>query len=288
MERSGLARRLPAALLDGLFLGFIVSIVLTVYGIAAGTSLAIQARDEIGLPVTITGLSSDEFWEEFERETEAMFAEMEAEFREEFTEEQAEFIGTTMAETVEQYFDPENLTVERILRIDATVLDGIVDQAFDAVIAAERPDISAQAVNELRADVKQVMDRFALGRLIPATVRFVAWLVLIPMIVALAYGFMEAVWGRTLGKVVVGIAIRREDEEGALVPALMLRYAIKYAPLLLALLGVVTRLPFFFFASGIAWIIVLVGALVMIGPERRALHDYAAGTAVYRTNGGAT
>lgn len=285
MERAGLARRLPAALLDGLFLGFIVSIVLTIYGIAAGTSLVLQARDEIGLPVTISGLTSDEFWDEFERETESMFAEMEAEFREAFTEEQAEFIGRTMEETVAQYFDPESLTLERILEIDAAVLDQIVDQAFDAVIAAERPDISPQAVNELRADVKQVMDRFALGRLIPATVRFVAWLVLIPLIVALAYGFMEAVWGRTLGKIVVGVAIRREDEEGALVPALMLRYAIKYAPLLLGLLAVVTRVPFFFFASGIAWIVVLIGALVMIGPERRALHDYAAGTAVFQTNG---
>ncbi|MFP4112833.1 MAG: RDD family protein [Spirochaetota bacterium] len=281
MERAGIGRRLPAAVLDGLFLSILIALALFVYSIAGGLKIAVQLQESVGMPITPSTIASEEVWEQFEAETQAMFAELEQQIEEDFTDEQAEFIARTMADTAEGYFDPEDLSLEFILSLDAGVLNDVIDESFDAVIAADRPDIDAAEVNELRAEVKQVMDRFALGRVIPAAIRFAVWFVLLPVLVVLVYSFAEAIWGRTLGKLALGIVIGRETDDGSAVPSLMLRYAVKYSPLLFAILAVATRIPLFVYLSGVTWVVVLLGSLVMIGPERRAIHDYIAGTAVY-------
>ncbi|MFW5684020.1 MAG: RDD family protein [Spirochaetota bacterium] len=274
-------RRLPALLLDWLFLGIIIGAAVLVYSLAGGARLAPLARDTLGVPLTYSTIQSQEAWNEFEREVELMAAELEQQVREDFTDEQADFIARTMADAVESYFVPERISPQFVLQLDANLLDDIVDEAFDAVIVADRPDISAAEVNELRAEVKMVMDRLAIGQFVPAAIRFAVWLLLVPVIVVLAYFFPEAIWGRTLGKLALGIEVRAEGD-GAAVPALMLRYAVKLAPFILAILTVATRMPVFLYLSGVSWVVIAIGSLVMIGPEKRALHDYVAGTAVYR------
>jgi len=281
MERTGLGRRLPAALLDWIFVSFITAVVVVIYSVAGGTRLAAQVQQHLGVPITLSSVTSERVWTEFEREAEQMVSDFAAQVQDEFTDEQAEFIARTMAETMERYVEPERVNLEYILQFDARILEGMVDDAFDAVIAADRPDLPPAKVNELRAETKQLMDRFALGQIVPAAVRFAVWLALIPVLTALAYGFTEAVWGRTLGKLVLGIVVEREDE-GPPVPGRMLRYALKYAPMLLVVLTVATRIPFFAFFSGGAAAVILVGSLAMLTPERRALHDYVAGTVVTR------
>lgn len=282
MERIGLGRRLPATLLDGFFLSIIITIAIVIYSLVAGTGLALKARDSLGVPVNFSNVTSDEVWAEFERESERMIEELEARVRTTFTDEQADFVARTMGNRMEEYFTPENLTAECILTLDARVIDDMIDEAFDAVIAAERQDISTAEINELRADVKELVDRFALGQLVPAAIRFAVWLVLLPVLVTLAYGFFEAIWGRTLGKLALGITIRVEDDDRPAVPAYMLRYVVKYSPLLLAILTVATRIPIFAGIAATSVAVVAIGSLVVLGPQRRALHDYVAGTAVYR------
>jgi uncharacterized RDD family membrane protein YckC len=284
MERAGLGRRLPAIILDALFVGILISIAMFVYSVAGGARLAVRASESLGVPVTFSTMASDQVWDELEREAEQMIRDLERQVRRDFTDEEADFIGRTMADTMEDYIDPETIDLEFVLQLDARVIDEMIDESFDAVIAADRPGIEATEVNALRAEVKQLVDEFALGRIIPDAIRFAVWFVLIPVIVALAYGFTEAVWGRTLGKMVLGIAIRPAADTAPAVPGFMLRYALKYAPFLLAILAVATRIPVFVYLSGVTWIVVVFGSLAMIGPERRALHDYVAGTAVYHVS----
>ena len=241
MERVGIGRRLPAALLDGLLLSVIITLAVITYSIAGGARLAMEARQTLGVPLTFSTIGSDELWDEFEREAEQMVGELQQEIESTFTDEEAEFIARTMADTVERYVQPENISLDFVLGLDANILEEIVDESFDAVIAADRPGITAEEVNEVRGEVKRLMDRFALGQLVPAAIRFALWLALIPLIVTLAYTFPEAVWGRTLGKIALGISVGRADEEWPAVPNLMLRYVVKYSPLLFVILALVSR-----------------------------------------------
>jgi uncharacterized RDD family membrane protein YckC len=130
--------------------------------------------------------------------------------------------------------------------------------------------------------VKSVVDEFQLGTLIPAAISFAVWLALLPLIVTLAYGLVEGLSGRSLGKLITGLTICSPDGERVYAGPLLLRYALKNAPLLLFVLALATRSPFLVGAGGVAFAVVLLGALVMLGPERRAIYDYLAGTAVYR------
>lgn len=283
MERVGIERRLPAALLDAIFLGIIVGIVITAVAAIGGTRLAFDVSEELGVPLSVDSFNSDEIWEEFGLEVEAMANDLEAQFRDDFTPEQAEFMSDVMEQTFADSFNPDQFTLQFLLNLDAQLLDDLVDRGFDAVIAAEREDIPADRVNALRDEVKLLMDRFAIGQIVPRVIRFAVWIALIPLLVALGYRFVEAISGRTLGKLALGIVIERADEDdGPPVPSRMLRYAVKNSPLLLGMLAVLTRSPALFALAGLAAVVVVIGSLVMLGAEKRALHDYVAGTAVFR------
>ena len=116
----------------------------------------------------------------------------------------------------------------------------------------------------------------------PAAISFAIWLMLVPLIVLLSYGLIEGLWGRSLGKLIVGLTITKPDGQRAYAGPLLLRYALKYSPFLLFVLALATRSLFLAQAACVAVGAVLISALVMLGPERRAIYDYLAGTAVYR------
>ena len=282
MERIGFGRRLSAAILDGIFLFFLVIAGVAIYAAVGGSRLALDAQNALGVPITWNSMASEELWSQYERRTEEMVARIESQIREDFTDEQAEFIGRTLADSFELYFVPERFSLDFFLSIDDDKLDQMVDEAFDSVLAAGRSDIDPDKVNALRQQVKVMMDEFALGTILPRAISFAIWLAFLPALIVLIYGLLEGVSGRTLGKLAVGIGIRKEDGERAYAGTLMLRYAIKYSPMLLAMLGLILRSPGLLVASAAAVAVVIVGALPMLGPERRAAYDYISGTAVFK------
>jgi len=149
MDRVGVPRRLPAAILDGLFVLILIGIGVTIYAAVGGARLGLQAQNALGVPVTWNNLVSEDVWQQYGRRAEEMGRDIERMIREEFTDEQAEFIGQTLNESIDGYFTPDKLSVQFFLDLDENDLDQMVDEAFDSVIAAERADISAAKVGRV-------------------------------------------------------------------------------------------------------------------------------------------
>jgi uncharacterized RDD family membrane protein YckC len=282
MERSGAGRRIPAALLDGVFLLIIVLATIAIYAAVGGTKLASQAQEALGVDVSLSTVASEELWNSYERRAEETIAEFERTYSDAFTEEQARRLGTAVESAMKDYFLPEQLSVRYFLELDEEKLDEMIETAFDAAIEASDDEIDEATLTQLRSDVDRVMDDFGLGTIIPAAISFAIWLALLPLIVTLFYGLIEGLSGRSLGKMITGIGVRKPDGERAYAGNLLLRYAIKHAPLILIGIAILARAYSLLAAGVIAVGVVLVGALAMLGPERRAAHDYLAGTAVYR------
>jgi uncharacterized RDD family membrane protein YckC len=281
MERVGFGKRFPTAILDGIFLVVLIAIGMTVFATVGGARLLLDAQRALGAELTWNSVATEQFWDRYEARSEELVRDIERQISEDFTDEQADFIGRTLGEYMESYFVPENLSLQFFLDIDEEYLDRMVDEAFDEVIAAGRSDISAADVNALRGEVKNAMDEFAVGTLVPRAINFAIWLALLPTLIVLVYGLVEGVFGRSLGKMATGIAVRRENGERAYAGATMLRYAVKNSPFLLVILGLLVRSPGVLVAAGVAFAVVLIGAFPMFGPERRTVYDYISGTAVF-------
>jgi uncharacterized RDD family membrane protein YckC len=287
MERIGVSRRLPAAILDGIFILILIGIGVTMFGAIGGARLGLQAQQALGIPVSWNTLASEDMWLQYERRSEDLVRNIESIIQKEFTDEQAQFIGRTLSDSMKEYFAPDQLSVQFFLDIDEGDLDVLVDEAFDSVLNSGRSDISAEKVNALRAEVKIAMEEFGVTTIVPKAIDFAIWLLFLPAIIILVYGLGEALFGRSLGKLALGIAIRRDDGERAYAGNYLLRYSIKNAPMLLLVLALLLRSPGVAAAAGVAALVVMIGILVMLGPERRAIYDYLARTAVFRAGPGA-
>ncbi|MEE8441743.1 MAG: RDD family protein [Spirochaetia bacterium] len=286
MERVGVSRRLPAAILDGLFILILAGIGATIYATVGGARLALQAQKALGIPMTWNNLVSEDLWRQYGRRFEEMTGDIERMIQEDFTDEQTEFIGRTLSDSLEDHFAPDRLSVQFLLDLDEDDLNELVDEAFDSVIAAERADISAAKVNLLRDEVKKTMDEFGVGTIVPKVIGFAIGLAFLQAVIILLYGLGEAVFGRSLGKRALGIAISRDDGERAHAGNYMLRYALKNSPVLLLVLALLLRSPGVAAAAGVSVVVIALGLLVMLGPERRAIYDYIGGTAVVRIGPG--
>jgi uncharacterized RDD family membrane protein YckC len=285
MERVGLPRRFGAALLDGFFLLVIIGIAVAVFGFVGGSRLALSAQEALGVPVNMSTLTSDTVWNQYEARAEEIMRRMERTYANEFTEEQARQLGNAVETAMGEYFLPEQLSVQYFLKLDERQLEEVIDTAFDAAVRSGVQDVDEATLLRLKSDVKAVIDEFGLGTIIPSAISFAIWMALLPLFVTLGYGLIEGLGGRSLGKLIVGIGIRKADGEPAYAGTLLLRYAIKNAPLLLLIIALFARLGFLIGIGGVAVMVILLGALVMLGPEKRAIHDYLAGTAVFRNTG---
>jgi len=238
--------------------------------------------------MTWSAAFDEDVYRQYELRAEELVEELEAEIDARFTPRQADFIADKLAESLEQYFVPEVFTLRYFLDLDEDDIYLAIDRAFDNVIAAERADIDPNDVNEVREQVKSMVDAFAIGRILPAVVDFLVWLVVAPVLVFLVYWLSEAFFGRTLGKLIMGVRVMTAAGERAYVGTYLLRYFIKNLPLFLIVIGLFTRAVALFPVAGVASVVILIGAMAMVGREKRALHDLAANTAVYHTSGPVT
>lgn len=285
MQRAGVGRRLPAVILDVIFAFLFSLIAVVLYAAVGGAQLGLQVQRAIGVEVGWISAFNEDVYEQYEARAEQMAVEMEQLFRASFTDEQAAFIGDQMEEALGDYFIPDEFSLRYFMQIDEQEIYRVIDAGFDRVIAAEREDIDPAVVNELRRQVKAMVDQFAIGTILPAVVDFALWLALIPGIVFLVYWLTEAFFGRTLGKLILGVRVMNADGERAVVATYFLRYFIKNLPWMLILIGILARVPALFPAAGVGAMVILVGSFAMIGREKRALHDFASNTAVYLVNG---
>ena len=94
--------------------------------------------------------------------------------------------------------------------------------------------------------------------------------------------FWEGLTGMTLGKLVVGIKVGGDDGKATFRGKLMLRAAVKYSYSVVSFLASVTGFALLMPLATLCWVVVLIGCFFALGQTRQALHDMAAGTAVYR------
>ena len=100
----------------------------------------------------------------------------------------------------------------------------------------------------------------------------------------LLYGLLEGLFGRALGKLVLGLRIADAEGRAASVGRLMGRMALKHCGTLLGMLGMVTGIFTIGEISRIPSLVMVGGFFLVLGRKRQALHDLAAKTAVYRNS----
>ena len=290
MERIGASRRLPAAIFDWIIVSILIVAGISIYATVRGTALGVEAQRAMGIPVSMNSVFSGDAWDEYGRRSEDMVAEVERMLQEDFTEEQLRYMGEVLEEhwegklPIDGRITRDDVPIDFLLDMDEQSLNEAVDESFDVIIAAGRADIPPAKVNALRAEVKSVLNEFGVGTVVPMVIDFVIWLIFLPTIIWLVYGLIEGIFGRSIGKLIMGIAIRRADGERGFASTYLLRYAIKFSSALLMVLALLLRSPGVAVAAGVAGFVVFIGMLVILGPERRALYDFIAGTAVYRAN----
>ena len=108
----------------------------------------------------------------------------------------------------------------------------------------------------------------------------VAFLIAVPF-VSVAYFVVEGVAGWTPGKLALGLQIASADGTAAPVEALLGRFAVKHAQTILASVGGIAGVELLETIGGLAGLVVFIGCFLALGEARQALHDKAAGTAVF-------
>ncbi|MBN9415578.1 MAG: RDD family protein [Candidatus Eremiobacteraeota bacterium] len=106
---------------------------------------------------------------------------------------------------------------------------------------------------------------------------------LVATFLSLPYNLMEAFFGWTPGKLVMGLRVRNEDGALPSLGQVFSRWLIKHNAILIALLTFIGLAPAAFVAP-LLQAIVFGGCFMALGAGRQALHDQMAHTAVYEVS----
>jgi uncharacterized RDD family membrane protein YckC len=96
------------------------------------------------------------------------------------------------------------------------------------------------------------------------------------------YSLIEAVTGASPGKMILGLKVGTDDGRLGSSALYVKRWAIKFSGTVLGLLGAIPGLHVLGLLAPAAGLIVFIGCFLVLGDKRQALHDLAAGTAVFR------
>jgi len=150
----------------------------------------------------------------------------------------------------------------------AGILASILSILFAGLFASLGAGVGSASGAEYGAAAGGVMGFFA-GIMIGITVA-------VPL-----YFLMEAFLGYTLGKLILGIKIAKEDGTQGDIKDYFLRYVIKNSGTILSLLGLLT-LSFLGTLGWIAGLAIFVGCFFVLGDKKQAFHDMLSKTAVFK------
>jgi uncharacterized RDD family membrane protein YckC len=180
---------------------------------------------------------------------------------------------------------PERATFWR--RLGAYVIDTLVTVVLAAVGSRPLSGLFPHAVEQMLA---MQMDKMShapnaavaarMGSFAEMGVRFGIAAGLIMGV----YMLIEGLYGRALGKLILGLRIATAEGRAAPVGQLLLRMLVKYAGAVVQLLWLFTGVVALSKVSQILGFVVLGGCLIALWPRRQALHDLVAKTAVYHAS----
>lgn len=105
---------------------------------------------------------------------------------------------------------------------------------------------------------------------------------LLMSILPLAYFSLEIFRAATPGKMVLKLKIANPDGSAANQATLIRRFCTKFAGSLLGLVGAITTLAILQTVGGVVGLVILIGFLLVLQPDKQALHDKVGKTAVFK------
>lgn len=166
-------------------------------------------------------------------------------------------------------------------RFGAWLIDGISLAALSVVMIMTLDSFGYFSQNGI--DFKSFMD-FSLSNFEKMQTQMEEFSMLIlpfSVIISLLYYSMEIFLGASLGKILLNIKIANENRTDADLQKLLIRYLTKHSNLVMSLLYVITTLLILNQLGSIFGLVIFLGSFAVLGYQKKALHDYIAGTAVY-------
>jgi|tagenome__1003787_1003787.scaffolds.fasta_scaffold20745619_2 uncharacterized RDD family membrane protein YckC len=171
-------------------------------------------------------------------------------------------------------------------RLGAYLIDLLVIWAAAALLSRSISALFPRALATMMAERQAML--VTSGKPIPAAALSVAdtmmRVAISAVVVSAVYWLTEGIFGRALGKLILGLRIGGDDGRAATGGRLVARMAIKNAGSLLGVLGFGTGAAVLSKGSQLAAWVVLAGCLLVFWPRRQALHDLAAHTAVFHNS----
>lgn len=281
-SRAGVGLHAGAFILDLVILLILIVIGTTIVATAGGVRLGLEYRELLGGGVSPGRIIDGSFETYVESKVEEVSQRLVTQVAENFIPEATDRMTDIVANEMIRRFEPRIARFRFYLEVDDSTLPNAIDEAFDAVVAAEDPDLPADEVNALRDEVQVSISELRLDEFLPSVVAFARLLAATPVAILALYFLVEAFAGATFGKMALGLVIALPDGSRAYMGAYLYRFAVKNGGPLLVLLGLATGTYALVPIGAVVTAAVVLGSIAILGAGRRSLHDYISGTAVYR------
>lgn len=167
-------------------------------------------------------------------------------------------------------------------RLVALVIDVLLLTAISCVfglMAGSVSSVIAHKVFHLDAAANSGVETVMASGLLGVGI-FMLVTALVATFLSLPYNLMEAFFGWTPGKLVMGLRVKNEDGSNPSLGQVFSRWLIKHNAILISLLTFIGLAPAAFVAP-LLQAVVFGGCFMALGAGRQALHDQMAHTAVY-------
>jgi len=290
-KRVGFAPRLGVIALDGVLSGVAALVALVIAATTGGIGLGLKYQEMTGGRVTVSTLIDGTFGRQLRDRSDELARNMDRLLTERFTAEQRGRMRLIIETELKRSYLPLErnssgwwVAARRLARVNESTLGELIDRVYSSVKAASIQGVKTGDLDAMRAELRSYVDDTGLGRFLPAVVRYAAGLVAIPLAVDLLYSLVELIVGASVGKLLLGFRIGTAGGRRADAGTLIVRFLAKYSGSLLAIVAVLARAPELLPISALLYALFVAGCFATLGPERRALHDYVAGSAVYRAD----
>jgi uncharacterized RDD family membrane protein YckC len=162
-----------------------------------------------------------------------------------------------------------------------TALTWIIGVIISGAVAATFPEYLAETMRHMQ-DKLDPKAAAAMPALMTWTTTMARWSMGAAVFGVTYQVLTEGLFGRSLGKLLLGLRIADVDAKKASVGRLLGRVALKQLSAVLMVAAILTNWQLLTKVAQVPAWLMFIGCFFVFAPHRRALHDLAAGTAVYR------
>jgi uncharacterized RDD family membrane protein YckC len=167
-------------------------------------------------------------------------------------------------------------------RLGAYLIDHVVIWGLAALLARPLSSLFPHAVAAaLAAATEKAAKDPRMSAQMGAFGETMARMTIAAILVSAVYFLAEALWGRAIGKLLLGLRIATDDGKGATLGRLLVRMLVKNGGAVLKLVAMTTGATILSRGGDVLSVVVTGGCLLALWPRRQALHDLAANTAVF-------